>query len=130
MSDNSTERLLNICNPKPRTKAEAENYSRILAAWNALGSGKLLGIQQLTAREEANLRQPGTTRDPASFNPRWVGEGVVTAIVTAEAVVRPGDEYRSLQSDLNAAVDPGVAVELVPWGGEVPEDHQLAGPNL
>lgn len=122
----SNNELFDSINPSPRNDTEIQLYDEIAGAWSATGRGALYGIKFYTAEEEAKLRNPDFQGDPSTINPRWVGTGPVTAMVTvaAEGIER-GQDYRWLQSRL-ADVVPEVSVEVVPWALEVPEGHTLA----
>lgn len=126
MFRSTDEELFDSINPSPRDEVEGTLHTQLAAAWSELGRGALYGIKFYTAGEEARLRNPDFQGDPSTIDPRWIGTGPVTAMVTVDAKsIGRGADYLSLQTRLAAAA-PEVAVELVPWNLEVPADHKLA----
>lgn len=125
MSATGKTSIFEAINPAPRNDLERVTHDTISATWSQLGGGKLLGIKMYTAQEEAQLRIPGFEGDPSRMNPKWIGTGPVTAMVTVAGSIEPGQTYTSLRTNLQAAV-PTITVELVPWHMPVPEGHVLA----
>ena len=119
--------LFDAINPSPRDDREKAIHKSITTTWSELGKGAIYGVKMYTAKEEARLRNPDFKGNPSDIDPRWVGTGPVTAMVTVAATgIGRGEDYKSLQSALEART-PGVAVDLVPWDFEPPKNHQIKG---
>lgn len=118
--------IFDLANPSPRTTEERDLHGRLASAWGELSRAALYGIRFYTAAEEARLRSADFTGDPSIMNPRWVGSGPVTAMVTvATTGIERGTSYQGLVGSLQAAA-PEVEIVLSPWGMTPPEDHVLA----
>jgi len=121
--------LFDDINLSPRTEEEQIIHANIAAAWSALGKGAPLGIKCYTAVDEVARRNPKFRGDQSLMDPRWVGEGTVTAIVTVTGTEIPRipgyQESRELQTRLAAAA-PGVCVVIEPRDSQASDGHRLA----